>query len=347
MYQVIKPAQRSTHNLNINLSQRVESKVESFHGTLAHFANLNMNPLLADILNLQGTARYNVQQRHKLLISQDDPPPVEANCVPQYFYTLPLFYNHTHLWFINDLAEQAGFKDWIPFQNVESLPEDNGERFFSEYLDVLEKNKQYPAHPQNDRCQCPVCAENPIPLQHDPLIPEHSGTNSIATSSRACATTAPPRIDSVGKAVMPFVEKHLNKRQEQQHCSPLLPPQTIMPQQTQQYIYCGPPSFPHPHLQQARSAYYYPRIHPGCYPVPTFTTGMKQIPGHTMITSTTTSLGGQQERPTKNRKQRQKQFCCVNMLVYESKKGRKGRPPRHSENCHTRQQPLFGSIGYL
>ena len=41
---------------------------------------------------------------------------------------------------MNHLAEMAGFQDnWIPFENVEALPEDNGEGFFSEYLDVLEK----------------------------------------------------------------------------------------------------------------------------------------------------------------------------------------------------------------
>ena len=46
------------------------------------------------------------------------------------------YFNHSELQYINQLAKQLGLQD-VPFPMAEVLPEDNGERFFSEYMAVL------------------------------------------------------------------------------------------------------------------------------------------------------------------------------------------------------------------
>ena len=56
MYRVIRPSPNSPHGLNEYLSRRGESSLESFHLSLAHFANCGMKRSLADNLNLTGTA---------------------------------------------------------------------------------------------------------------------------------------------------------------------------------------------------------------------------------------------------------------------------------------------------
>ena len=54
--------------------------------------------------------------------------------VPVAWQTVVSDYNHMQLAHINKLAKEAGAEE-VPFKWVEPLPEDNGERFFSEYLD--------------------------------------------------------------------------------------------------------------------------------------------------------------------------------------------------------------------
>ena len=53
--------------------------------------------------------------------------------MPAWLRGVPPFYDHLYLQFINDKVAALGV-DWLPFQHVRPVPEDNGERFLSEYF---------------------------------------------------------------------------------------------------------------------------------------------------------------------------------------------------------------------
>jgi hypothetical protein len=63
MCQEILPGKRSTHGLSKWRYGRPESPLEKFHELLAHFGNSGMNPELSNILELGGTAEFNVKMR--------------------------------------------------------------------------------------------------------------------------------------------------------------------------------------------------------------------------------------------------------------------------------------------
>ena len=113
-----------------------------------------MRTTLADNLNLTGTARYNLGVRHKRRLTSLTPENPERKNVPAAYESIVSFFNHSELAYINNIAIQAGATK-IPFANVEPLPQDNGERFFSEYLTWMKQTK-----PKNDilcRCLCNQC----------------------------------------------------------------------------------------------------------------------------------------------------------------------------------------------
>ena len=69
--------------------------------------------------------------------------------------------NHSKLAYINKLAKEAGADD-LPFEWVKPLLEDNGERFFSEYLKQRKEiQEQYTKHPDDDQCPCSKCGLQP------------------------------------------------------------------------------------------------------------------------------------------------------------------------------------------
>lgn len=65
--------------------------------------------------------------------------------------------------FLNELSGQVGW-EIKPFPFARPLPEDNGERFYLQYLQQHKlRLRSYPRHPENDRCQCPKCAGSGSP----------------------------------------------------------------------------------------------------------------------------------------------------------------------------------------
>ena len=133
--------------------------MEGFHNPLSNFANTGMNRNLADNLNHEGTARYNVVKRHRLRMAAL--PASKRPDIPSSWVNWPSYYNHSWLNHVNKLAVQACYPS-IPFKTVETLPPDNGERFFSEYwVEQLQRQRNIASHPLNDRCQCQLCANNP------------------------------------------------------------------------------------------------------------------------------------------------------------------------------------------
>jgi len=144
MYDVIEPSpnSNSAHQLKEYLSRRGESCLESFHLMLAHFGNCGMRSSLADNLNLTGTTRFNLAIRHKRsLIGLTLENTTERIKIPAACESVLPFFNHTELAHINKIATDAGMPiDDVPFKNVEPLPPDNGERFFSEYITHMKEN---------------------------------------------------------------------------------------------------------------------------------------------------------------------------------------------------------------
>jgi len=61
----LPPNPNSHHQLIEHISNRGESKLDSFHDRLAHFANSGMRDSLSDNMHLAGTARLNLAIQHK------------------------------------------------------------------------------------------------------------------------------------------------------------------------------------------------------------------------------------------------------------------------------------------
>ena len=166
MYFPIPPNPNSRHQLTEYLSKRGESKLESFHDRLANFANTGMRDTLADNLHLTGTARYNLSITHKRLfltrINKDD-----RKHMPAAWEKVVPYWNHSELWHINLMATDIGID--MPFPMAEKLPLDNGERFFSEYMKLVEPMKQH--------------------LWQQPPTTAAKATTTTNTSNNSCITT--------------------------------------------------------------------------------------------------------------------------------------------------------------
>ena len=91
--------------------------------------------------------------------------PQEKKLVPAWLHGVPVFYKHSNLAALNDNAASVGAP--LPFSNVHTLPEDNGEVYLSEYFKVQQRcNAELKPHPKNDRCPCCLCANNSMPLPY-------------------------------------------------------------------------------------------------------------------------------------------------------------------------------------
>lgn len=136
--------------------------MESSQGQQQHFANLGMRDTVAEQTILRGHGRANARIRAKLDWNQMDNEEREA--IPAWTRGEPLSFDHLLLSSINRAVEATG-SAWVPFENVQTLEEDNGEQFLATYYEEqkIRKEKVTP-HAHNDRCQCLSCAMNPIPL---------------------------------------------------------------------------------------------------------------------------------------------------------------------------------------
>jgi len=188
MYDVMLPNPNSEHGLKEYLSRRGESNLESFHLMLAHFGNCGMRETLADNLNLTGTARFNVQIRHKLRLSKLTDENTRA-LTPSGWETVPDYFNHSELDYVNKLARSAGIQsDQEPFKFVEPLPFDNGERFFSEHLAWLKDTK--PKNDENDMCLCHRCCGT---TTTQPSTPNQL-QETVANDERQINNVAPEKV---------------------------------------------------------------------------------------------------------------------------------------------------------
>ena len=179
MYLEIKAHPNSKHGLSEFVSYRGESKLESWHDNLAHFGNGGMNEALSDVLNLCGTARYNKKIRQNVRLANLNSQQRNKN-MPAAWEGVVSHWNHCELAFINKLAVRCGAKK--PFDYVEDLPDDNGERFFSEYLSIqTEIQQQWPLQFfHNDHCPCNGCSSylhNKTQLAIEEMRDDHEDNN--------------------------------------------------------------------------------------------------------------------------------------------------------------------------
>ena len=189
LYERILPHPNSPHGLIEYLSRRGESNLEAVHNMLANFGNSGMRESLADNLNLTGTARYNLSIRHKLRLTKLAANDPSRKKIPAAWETEISYYNHSQLAHINSLAKDAGVNA-IPFPDAEPLCADTGERFFSEYITWM--NKEKPRQDENDFCLCKECKSSPVAA----IVPA-----AAAAAAAAAAPAPPPRQEPRGPAV--------------------------------------------------------------------------------------------------------------------------------------------------
>jgi hypothetical protein len=127
-----------------------------------------MSRVLADILHLAGTARYNTVVRQKA--ASIAMTPENRKELPAHYLRVPQYFNHSSLGIVNANAVKLG--NTIPFEDTRELPPDNGERFFSQYLEEQQQqNETVTPHINTDRCQCKKCGNNPAQLLHETISP--------------------------------------------------------------------------------------------------------------------------------------------------------------------------------
>lgn len=107
----IQPNPNSKHQLIEHMSKRGESKLESFHDRLAHFANGGMRDSLSDNLHLAGTARHNLAIRHKRHLMTLEK--AKRYDIPAAWEKIVPFWNHTELVHINQMAIKVGCHCWL------------------------------------------------------------------------------------------------------------------------------------------------------------------------------------------------------------------------------------------
>jgi len=196
MYVEVQPGRKSKHKLPVQLSKRPESHLESFHGTMAHFANNGMRHKLATVLTLRGATEYNERQDKKWeRISNDDVPRCDG-FIPTHLRDKPKFYNHALLGYLNKMAAARGITEPFPYCN--KLSQNNGEKFLSDYFFEQESRKKDNML-ESGQCICHECKaqkqnEKPAAARQPP--PQVSNNPpAVATAKRrapepaAAATT--------------------------------------------------------------------------------------------------------------------------------------------------------------
>jgi hypothetical protein len=279
------------------MCHRVESRLEGYHAPLSNFGNSGMKRSLADILHSCGTAKYNANIRKKIMVTKlsDD----ERKKVPAHFLNVPELYNHGELAIVNNNAYLVGV-EVPPFKHVRIPNDDNGERFFSQYLyGQTERNITVAPHLNNDRCQCASCGSNPMQLLHEVAVP-----------TRMLGLDCHDHVSETG-AVSPKKKRRVTKNNNKESVSSMAavdvvpmasgsgfnPIASQMMMQQQQYGYCMPPMMMNPFAAMSMMMMQPPPL-------------AQQVRKH------------------------QQEYCCLPYFRYvTSKKQRVGRPPHDPFTC--------------
>jgi len=183
-----------------------------------------MRETLADNLNLTGTARHNLSIRHKIRQSRltDENSMRQRSRIPAAWESVVSYYNHTELTHINQLAQTAGCRP--PFDFVETLVEDTGEVFFSEYLRWLKSER--PKQDANDLCLCIKCNEE--------------GAMGVPKEQPNMTATLPPTNHTNNMSNVPAVQQTIALQNQQYTPQQLIVPILWFPQMP---AMCSIPAF--------------------------------------------------------------------------------------------------------
>jgi hypothetical protein len=341
MYAGSKPGAGAKHNCLTYYSQRGDSLLEVWHLLCQHYGNIGMREDVANALMLRGTAWHNVTVRFKKMIRQMSPE--ERKNILACYHSVPLHMDHSALSFINDLASQKGALN-VPHPNACHLPDDNGERFFSEYLrQQEERNMKVESHRKNSRCQCSQCANAPTPLPHELEIVtgsrgEGNGMTSANIMPTLSAVTMTQEVTTEGvteptqEAAAPPVRSIADTWEPSQATKGMLLEQFRVHREINRFATTTsvPESTLHPPAILPRSTQ---PILPGflSLPVPTnlwqpqgmlFPSQFQAFHPNQMIL---------QSAPRK-RKTPEKEYCCEKYRAYFDRPDHRGRPP-HNDSC--------------
>ena len=310
------PNPNAEHQLKEHLSRRGESSLESFHLMLAHFGNCGMRTSLADNLNLTGTARHNIAMRHKLKLTSLTPG--SRKKMPAGFECLVSCFNHSELAHVNRVAQSAGAPPQsLPFQQVEMLNQDNGERFFSECISQMNKIKPR-CDLQRSQCLCDVCNRTNTAKRPPPPPQEDQ-------QQRPNASVAPPVNPNVNKptpAAAPASPKihsttTVHQADAMHQADTIVHPKeqvvTTVPRQQ-------PQPQPQPHHVMTQ-----PQLHQHRAP--------PMMMGHHPQTFTPHQPWIAQTYPFAMPTPPTAMFCCPRYAQWHTAPNRRGRPP-HDDHCH-------------
>lgn len=311
IYTTLSPTPHSTHNLREHMSHRVESRLEGFHDPLSNFGNSGMSKNLADILHLAGTARYNANIREKIMSQKMSID--ERKQVPAHYLNIPKYFNHAELDIINKNASKVGIET-PPFVNLRIPKEDNGERFFSQYLfQQKERNDKVTPHINNDRCQCILCANNEVPLYHEKAVPTIMNENPKDVITKFQEVVRVPKKRRKVRDEKPVMSEQISDHRENPFLPSMLPSVYNMSNQFSGMIppipfnnYYG--AFIPPYPQQAGPNNIFP-------PPPHFAMMQQQQPQQLM------------------KRKLQKEYCCYKYCEYINSERRCGRPPHCPVTC--------------
>ena len=314
MYFVIQPNPNATHQLKEYMSRRGESSLESFHSMLAHFGNCGMRTLLIDNLNLTGTARHNLSIRHKLRLTSLTQG--SRKKIPAAFESVVAFFNHSELAHVNAVASLAGLSpQTLPFKQVEPLPADNGERFFSEYITWMNETKPQYDNVQS-RCLCKSCNAMAMPVEQRQQQQQPQPTTEAQPTQELVRPNSTPRPNTMPEerpTATATTTNNYTTATVGQPATNIRPKEHVTTHKTQQQHHHQLLMMtPQPQLHQ----YMDPNMMMGYQPM------MPQMfmpyPPWTAATCMTPSAAS---------------FCCGRYRHWHNTAGRRGRPP-HDDHCH-------------
>jgi hypothetical protein len=302
--------------MNAFICHRVESRLEGFHEPLSHFANTNMSSNLADILNLIGTSKYNCNVRQKLSIANMRAE--ERKEIPSHCLLAPKHYNHCELLIVNNNAKLLGLEP--PFRDVQILPPDNGERFFSAYLlEQKSRNLNVTPHFNNDRCQCESCANNSVQLMHEIIAPTIYNEDIAGVSTNDVAIGPP---------------KKKRARTKKDFSCDVKTIQTTTIEEIPAMIPSARPNIWNPRMyQQHAPPFMYQQPHPSVYLNMWQPWGQAQYPQCSQVPFSNFSAPAVPAVAKKKNKKLQTEICCLKYAIWLNKPDRHGRPPHDIENC--------------
>jgi len=314
MCDVTQPSPNSPHQLKVCLSRRGESCLESFHDNLSHFANCGMRKSLADNLHLTGTARCNLSIRHTRRLTTLTLQNPQRKKMPAAFESTASFFNHSELNHVSQMAMDAGIsQEHLPFNVVEILPPDNGERFFSECLIWCDTTK-----PKNDlqgQCLCQLCAtpttEMASSVTEPPPQLKNNNTNTMATAEPNSEAQSAAQTQEVHQPTQPTnAQPQMQVARQQVH-------HRMQPAPQQQFYNHQPQPLTTQQTQQHQTHQQHPNVmmmgH--CQQMTAQMPWMMPIVPCPMLPQTAPSL-----------------FCCGRYRHWHNTPNRRGRPP-HDDHC--------------